>query len=668
VVGHVQSGKTLSFTTVASLARDNGLQLIVVIAGTTNVLLTQSRKRLRNDLRLDDGDAYDRWRRIDVDMNVTSEALASRMNACLDQWRDERVQANERATLLVTVLKNWQDLRHLTVALGKVNLRGVTGLLIDDEADQASLNSRVRQGQESSTYQQLRLLRSAMGPHTLLQYTATPQAPLLITIADSLSPDFCFLLTPGDDYLDGSDLFFEGSPYVRLLEGPLADPGEPVAAPPGLIQALMSFVMGAAVARGLVNRPRTRSMLIHPSRRIEPHDRYRNWVNKIRENWLEILGRDDGDLDKTDLMAMFEGARRELERTTQPLPPTSALEPALVYVLRNCQTEVLNAAPGGSGIREIPWSDSYAWVLVGGQLLDRGFTVEGLTVTYMSRPLGGGQADTLWQRARFLGYRKPYRDFIRIFIDRDTDDAFTSYVKHEQQMRRELSTIVREGTPLREWRRRFLLDRRLSATRAQVLRTLPKRVTVSDGWLEQRYPHHVRPVTITENDRVLKELIDSIEMRPNSGDARRTNAQKHLVGRISLRDVFDKLLTRYEVEDESDAARFSGFDCQLGLYLDRPGTDDEEALMVVMRGGTQSRRKLDDSDGVEQLFQGASVEDPRIYGGDRSVHEDALTIQIHRLELHTADDRTVAAGLPTLAIWVPGRMAADIVVQADEVD
>src|SRR5437762_1897071 len=67
VVGQVQSGKTLSFTAVAALARDNGFQLVVLVAGTNNLLLGQSRRRLRRDLRLGEPNAYERWRRIDVD-------------------------------------------------------------------------------------------------------------------------------------------------------------------------------------------------------------------------------------------------------------------------------------------------------------------------------------------------------------------------------------------------------------------------------------------------------------------------------------------------------------------------------------------------------------------------------------------------------------------------
>ena len=67
--------------------------------------------------------------------------------------------------------------------------------------------------------------------------------------------------------------------------------------------------------------------------------------------------------------------------------------------------------------RNIHWRRNYSWILVGGQVLDRGFTVEGLTVTYMPRGPGVGNADTIQQRARFLGYKRSYLGYCRVFLE-----------------------------------------------------------------------------------------------------------------------------------------------------------------------------------------------------------------------------------------------------------
>src|SRR5450756_1009926 len=71
--------------------------------------------------------------------------------------------------------------------------------------------------QESTTYTRLRELRDALPCHTFLQYTATPQAPLLINIADILSPDFVHVLEPGEGYAGGAAFFAPGSPYIKVI-------------------------------------------------------------------------------------------------------------------------------------------------------------------------------------------------------------------------------------------------------------------------------------------------------------------------------------------------------------------------------------------------------------------------------------------------------------------
>src|SRR5205823_898181 len=133
----------------------------------------------------------------------------------LRECRDPTVAADEMPTILITVEKNAAQLRKLAEVLKRLDLRGDTALLIDDEADQACLNTRWRRGQQSSTYFTLLRLRGALPRHTLLQYPATPQAPLLLSLADSLSPDFTRLLPSGPDYVGGSEYFRPGSPYAR---------------------------------------------------------------------------------------------------------------------------------------------------------------------------------------------------------------------------------------------------------------------------------------------------------------------------------------------------------------------------------------------------------------------------------------------------------------------
>src|SRR2546429_414278 len=133
----------------------------------------------------------------------------------LGDWDDKDVPPEERRTVLITVMKNVTYLDKLVALLNSLPLQGRPAIVIDDEADQAGLNTGVRRGTESATYQRLRRIRAALPHHSYLQYTATPQAPLLINLIDSLSPRFANLLTPGPEYVGGRDFFVESPALVK---------------------------------------------------------------------------------------------------------------------------------------------------------------------------------------------------------------------------------------------------------------------------------------------------------------------------------------------------------------------------------------------------------------------------------------------------------------------
>src|SRR6266576_6037307 len=214
VVGYVQSGKTMSFTTVAALARDNNYQMVIVITGISVPLLDQSTERLTRDLRL--GARNDRkWRRFtnpSPDGNDRANMLKT-----LGDWDDPDVPMDQRRTVLITVMKNGTYQDRLVVVLKSLPLDGRPVIVIDDEADQAGLNNAVRRAMESATYQRLRRIRDALPHHSYLQYTATPQAPLLINLIDVLSPRFASLLEPGPEYAGGRAFFVDVPELVKVI-------------------------------------------------------------------------------------------------------------------------------------------------------------------------------------------------------------------------------------------------------------------------------------------------------------------------------------------------------------------------------------------------------------------------------------------------------------------
>ena len=289
VIGYVQSGKTLSFTTVAALARDNGYHIVIVITGTSTNLHQQSTQRLRRDLRLDEP----RPRRWQLFPNPRDDATArGALRDILRDWFDSGVPAAQKQTILITVMKNHKWLASLRDLLRTLDVRRSPVLIVDDEADQASMNTRIRQGDESTTYQRIMEIRDALPHHTFLQYTATPQAPLLISIIDFAVPEVRGDPEPGEGYVGGRDFFGPRmASYVRRIpaddiataDQPLSEPSE------SLLQALRAFFVGVAAGLITTGGVGNRTMLLHPSYRTQQHHEYFHWVQQITDNWKEIF-------------------------------------------------------------------------------------------------------------------------------------------------------------------------------------------------------------------------------------------------------------------------------------------------------------------------------------------------------------------------------------------
>lgn len=658
VIGYVQSGKTLSFTTVAALARDNGYQMVIVITGISVPLLSQSTDRLVNDLRL--ASRRDRkWQRF---INPTPSGNdISNISNTLSDWDDKSVPEGHRRTVLITVMKNVLHLDSLTEVLSKIPLEGRPVLVIDDEADQASLNTGVRQGKESATYGRLLSLRRALPHHTFLQYTATPQAPLLINLIDALSPRFAELLTPGADYVGGRAFFVDFPGLVRTIpdaEVPSAD--NVLDGPPeSLSQALRLFFLGVAAGFIRDDGRGNRSMLVHPSQRTYDHGQYFNWVRAARDGWAEILGLPESEPDRREVVEDFRNAYEDLTETASDLPPFADLVGQLRRAIRNTRIEEVNTRGGNTP--QIDWATAYPFILVGGQAMDRGFTVEGLTVTYMPRGIGVGNADNVQQRARFLGYKKPYLGYCRVFLESSARAAYRNYVMHEEDIRGRLESHINANRPLPDWKREFFLTSQLKPTRRSVQGLDYMRIKFGDEWWNPGVPHDTAD-GVAHNRAVVGSFLESLALHADAGDPRRTKIMKHRVATgVPLADAFDRLLTPYAVTSQRDSQEFTALRLVVGNYLE----DDPEATCTVyeMSGGATRERSAGPDGRLENLFQGPHP-DTRgaIYPGDRKIRSpEGITIQVHRLAVLDGRDRF--DDVPTLAVWIPRDIAPDLIVQ-----
>jgi hypothetical protein len=677
VIGYVQSGKTLSFTTLTALARDNNYQIVIVIAGTTTPLVNQSTDRVRKDLRVNNRYGFDqKWTQI---KNPNSQGDLDLITGVLAQWADPTFSNDRCKTILITVMKNGSHLRNLTDLLSDINLSGVPTLIIDDESDQASLNTRARwaarqgldietlsENEVSTIYRRITNLRSIFPHHTFLQYTATPQANLFINIVDRLSPNFIKLLTPGSDYTGGIQFFKENPNLIREI--PLNSVPNTHEPPDALLEALRFFYLGVAAGTVLelykLPGQHNRSMLIHPSRLQGDHTTFYGWVNTIKESWRRLLSGNDED-EKSDLLRDFMLTYNDLQMTVPNLPSFETLTGNnLIHAIQYTPIVEVNSRQGATP--QINWPDSYSWILVGGQSMDRGFTVEGLTVTYMPRNIGVGNVDTIQQRARFFGYKRGYLGYCRVFLDQVTIDAYTNIVDHEEDVRNRLVDFDINNKHLNDWDREAVLDQMLNLTRANVLYDDLDRDQFGNDWFRINAPHDTVEHIETNRNAVFDFLNPKSEsFMQDEGHANRTEEQKHLVATISMKDCLEHLLNKLKFTRESDSARYSSLRGIIKRYSEENSDENCQVYLMTANSLTdwKSRvRRLNRNDEIQQLFQGRN---PRtgevVYPGDSEIkNENVLTIQIHMLNIRD----TEYVDVPTLAIWIPESMGQDIIRQA----
>lgn len=673
VVGYVQSGKTMSFETVIALARDNGYGLVIVLAGTKENLKEQSEDRLLKDLGMVDGS--DDWLHFSNPTATSKEPVEKRVAA----WKARP----DRRSLLVTVLKHGTHIRNLSLLLNRIDLAGVPSLIIDDESDQASLNTyaaRIRAGKVSSktastTYEQLLGLRDCLPHHAYLQYTATPQANLLLPYHDILNPDFAELVTPGASYTGGK-AFFGNADLLEPIP-PNDVPGDvPAAAPPkSLVKALRYFLLAAAQHSATYaknSKDRNRSMMVHPAAETVTHKIYKGWVDRALVQLEQFVS----NKVVADIGALARRFQDEYDSLAATFPEIAPLEDLLKKMVDDVFEELKVVEVNGTkdAEKKIKWPDARYWVLVGGAKLDRGYTVEGLCITYMPRPLGGSPAaDTLQQRARFFGYKKSYLGLCRVYLQDTVSAAFKEYIDHEESVREELAT--HRGSPLSTWTRDFVLTQMLHPTRANVVGIQIQRIPVGD-WMTPGVLHR-DAAAISANRGILQSAVgawvkehsrvsaDTLLEKSQAGPARHDAIEG-----VPLRKVVDDFLAPLVVKDPRDAEKQSAIVLTLKNLLVR-----EPHLLAdvfLMNRLTPDYRSRTDGRGVAKTHVYAPINNyfSQSAGTVNDKHyrtKGRIALQLRLFDLGTiargGSAQADIKGVPWFALYIPESMKNSLVIE-----
>jgi len=623
-IGYVQSGKTMSFTTLTALSIDSGFRIIIYFAGIKVNLLEQTTKRLKKDLltETDNSRFFKVYQGPTVDDNIHLKIK----NA---------LGLNHKPAILITVLKHHKHIDELTKIFQTSEVRDAlnhTGvLIIDDEADQASLNTYARKNSKSedweddefsSTYSSILNLRASLVNHSYVQYTATPQGPLLINIMDLLSPKFHKVLTPGKAYTGGKTFFEDNTDLIITIpdrEVYHHKQNQLIECPQSLIDALQVFICAVAIAVNIQRRENFLSMLIHADREQDASRQFYDWVKKLIDSWSDRLQLTDGDPSKSELLTEFKDNYDEAVRRIDNPPGFDEVVNEILQVILDTNMELVI-----QGSKEIDWSNATAHILVGADMLNRGYTVEGLMVSYMPRySIGKSNADTIQQRCRFFGYKRNYLDFCRVFLPNDSISEYVEYVRHEEIFR---SNLIENS--LEQYEQLLILSGNVNPTRNNILSKDLIKNKLS-GWRQINALQHIE-----ENIDFINRFLSSTAFKnfENFG----TPDRNHRYVKLDIKKAIE-FLKDFKIANMPDALRKSSTIQYLRYLADKSIINYVYIfeMAFAVHGGRE--RTLNTEDGkmkINNIFSGRSTTGNDTYPGDKGIKfDDSICIQIHKIKL-----------------------------------
>lgn len=472
-MGEVQSGKTSTYISVLAKAIDYGYKVLVVIGGHTEDLRRQTQGRLDSDLTgLDSAFLSDNIQYSDALVRIGIGKIdAGLQTNVLTTTRGDFSASNKRAGLVAlggdtptvfVVKKNAKVLQNLAAYL-KANMPQTASqpplLLIDDESDWASININ-DEDNVTKVNAAIRDLLASSNRNSYLGITATPFANIFIddAVEEDLFPrDYIQTLESPSNY-SGVSHYFRGEGRTALIHD-IDDTLEVLpyghkrthvlrSLPASVRLAVCSFCVGTAVRRIREGTPAPASMLINVSRFNDIQARVEALVQKFATELNQHVNAEFGIPLGSRMSEPTAMLRRALNEIFPDVDiPWDELKPALAEVVDELSVQLVNSqtkAAREKRLRETPKPIREAEALlptiyVGGDVLARGLTLDGLQVSYYVRRASA--ADTLLQMGRWFGYRPGYDDLVRIWIDPDVAELFRYTSQLSEELRDSLSEM-----------------------------------------------------------------------------------------------------------------------------------------------------------------------------------------------------------------------------------
>jgi hypothetical protein len=610
VVGQVQSGKTSNYTGLICKAADAGYKLIIVLAGIHNNLRSQTQ------LRIDEGFlGFDTQHQrafdqngvvIGVGLNKTYKGIAHSLTSSIDKGDFSASAANSLGINfntnepIIAVLKKHKDIlpRLFTwlsanaeeLTDGSKRIRSKSLLLIDDEADNASINTNKDDDPATRINQQIKNILNLFDRSGYVGYTATPFANIFIPIKeDDLFPrDFIINIPAPSNYIGpekvfGIDVLEDDDdenesvlPIVNRVDdyrdsipnGHKKDGQLPTELPASLKKAIKCFILTCAIRRLRSQEKVHNSMLVHVSR-------YTRWQKQIQElventfnsyrlgiefnsssvlNELKKTFEEDHEYTISHAGGTITERYKSYKTVSQIILDTMPnvdsqvrvhswedLLPHLHSAAAKIEVREIN---GGSGdaLNYFDHKEGLSVIAVGGDKLSRGLTLEGLSVSYYLR--ASRMYDTLMQMGRWFGYRPGYVDLCRLFTSRELNEWFCHITLASEELRSEFEYMsdVAGSTP-----EQYALRIRTHPGVLQISASnkIRRAVNVDISWagrLVESYQLRKSPIIVQSNLETAKSLINSL---PSSFSTR----DNHILWRNTSTDLVKPFFQNFKVSE-----------------------------------------------------------------------------------------------------------------------
>ena len=502
VIGNVQSGKTNNMEGVISAAGDNGINLFIVISGVIKNLKEQTDKRFVEDIRaLKDLNLH--WNFLDLRNSTEVKNKIANIN----------FDTNNRYIAIVLKQKNWLEDLNNWIRGGSQNspdlnkMKQMKVLIIDDEADQASINTNnidnekeIQDERSKINNEIIKLVNDKrFCAMNYLAYTATPYANVLNEYQiESLYPrNLIKMLTPPSNYFGAKQIFgydeqneieqstiYSGLDIIREITE--EDIENIIKLHKGtnvnnikiksLDRAICWFLITAAYFRKRSIKEPV-SMLIHTSHKVAYHSIIEKYViNFFKNNQKDLMEmcknvyeietkrftlQDFKDqFSQYDSIEMqdyisFDGLKEELEKIIDDEPSGIPCDSDGRFNFTKDGVFIcVDNSSNSNMIDDVYYRLAYPekdekldkapiFIVIGGNTLSRGLTIEGLTTSYFVRSTLA--ADTLMQMGRWFGYRRKYELYQRIFLTNKTKEAFVELTKLEEELRKEINDMKNKG-------------------------------------------------------------------------------------------------------------------------------------------------------------------------------------------------------------------------------